>query len=97
MTIPPQPGGREIMVRRLGRASASTIVGLLQIQVKVRVVTQWLQLEIGNVDILLLIKILKTYLEYKEFPKLTLLIDIQVAHKEGEEKLHHNLSLRHHK
>ena len=95
--IPPRPGAGEITVRRLGRASASTIVGLLQSQVKVSVVTLWLELEIGKVDILLLIKPLKTYLDCKEFPKLTPLIDIQVAHQEGEEKLHHNLNLRHHK
>lgn len=97
VTIPPQPGGREIMVRRLGRSSTSTIVWFLQSQVKVRVVTLWWELEIGKVDILMLIKPLKTYLDHKEFPKLTPLIDIQVAHQEGEENLHHNLSLRHHK
>ena len=85
------------MVSWLGRASASTIVGLLQIQVKVRVVTLWLEIEIGKVDIFMLIKPLKTYLDHKEFPKVTLMIDIHVAHEEGEEKMHHNLSLKHHK
>jgi hypothetical protein len=49
--IPPRLWGGEIMVRRLGRASASTLVGLLQSQVKVRAVTLWLELEIGEVDI----------------------------------------------
>ena len=64
------------MVRWLGRASASTLVGLLQSQVKVRVVTLWLELEIGKVDTFMLTKLLKTYLDHGKSPKLTLLIDI---------------------
>ena len=74
--IPPRLGGREIMVIWLGRASASTLVGFLQSQVKVRVVTLWLELEIGKVDIFFLKKLLETSLEHDESPKLTLLIDI---------------------
>ena len=74
MTIPPQLGGGEIKVRQLGRASTSTLVGLLQSQVKARVVTLWLELEIGEVDIFMLIGVLKTYLDHNEVPILNFLI-----------------------
>ena len=70
---------------------------MLQSQVKVRAVTLWLELEIEEVDIFMLIGLLTTYLDHNEAPILTMLIIILTVHHEGEEKLHHSPKFRHKK